>query len=85
MLQIDPNNPRSLIQEQPPRVGNLRNRVDILDMTVASTFLLSNRATLATGFSFPLRGGDDRTYDWEFHLQLNYYFGGTGRGFTPNF
>jgi hypothetical protein len=74
-LQIDPTNPRRLIQEQPPRVGNLNNRVDILDMTVASTFILSNRMTVATGVSFPLTGHDDRTFDWEAHFQLNYYFG----------
>jgi hypothetical protein len=83
-LQIDPST-GNLIQEQPPRVGNLRNRVDILDMTVASTILVSDRATLATGFSFPLKGRDDRTFDWEFHLQLNYYFGGIGRRFAPTF
>jgi hypothetical protein len=82
-LQIDPTT-GNLIQEQPPRVGNLRNRVDIFDMTVATTILLSDRATLATGVSFPLKGKDDRTFDWEFHLQLNYYFGSTGRRFAPN-
>jgi hypothetical protein len=84
LLQIDPKT-GNFVQEQPPRVGNIRNRVDILDMTVASTILVSERATLATGVSFPLKGKDDRTYDWEFHLQLNYYFGGVGRRFAPNF
>jgi hypothetical protein len=38
---------------------------------------------LAPAFSFPLHGGDDRTYDWEFQLQFNYYFGGVPR--SPNF
>jgi hypothetical protein len=85
LFQIDPNNPRRLVQEQPPRVGNLKNRLDILDMTVASTFLISDRATLATGVAFPLKGKDDRTFDWEFHLQLNFYFGGVGRRFAPSF
>jgi len=66
-----------------PTIGNLRNRVDILDMTVGTTFALGQRCTLAPGFSFPLRGGDDRTYDWEFQLQFNYFFGGAPR--TPNF
>jgi hypothetical protein len=73
-----------LVQEQPPRVGNLNNRVDILDLTVGTTFLFSERATLATGFSFPLKGTGDRTFDWEFHLQLNYYFGGVRSPFAPN-
>jgi hypothetical protein len=84
LLQIDPKT-GNLVQEQPPRVGNIRNRVDIFDMTLASTLLVSDRATLATGVSFPLKGKDDRTFDWEFHLQLNYYFGGIGRRFAPNF
>jgi hypothetical protein len=65
-----------LVPEPNPTVGNLRNRVDILDLTVGTTFLVAERATIATGFVFPLRNGDDRTFNWEFQLQLNYYFGG---------
>ena len=67
-----------------PRVGNLNNRMDILDMTVATTFELGDRAKLATGFSFPLKGSSDRTFDWEFHLQFNYYFGSKGNRSAPN-
>ena len=52
-------------------------------MTVGTTFAIGQRCTLAPAFSFPLRSGDDRTYDWEFQLQFNYYFGGQLR--TPNF
>ncbi len=66
-----------------PTIGNLRNRVDILDLTVGTTFAIGKNCTLAPAFSFPLRGGDDRTYDWEFQLQFNYFFGGSPR--TPNF
>lgn len=78
LLQINPATQR-LVQEQPPRVGNLNNRIDILDMTVASTFLLGEHTTVATGFSFPLHGSPDRTFDWEYHLQLNYIFGAVDR------
>jgi hypothetical protein len=74
-----------LVQEGPPRVGDLRNQVNILDITAATTFQLSDRATVATGFVFPLLGRNDRTFDWEFTLQLNYYFGGLGRRSAPNF
>ena len=66
----------ALVPEPNPTVGNLRNRIDLLDMTVATTFLVANRATIATGFAFPLKTGDDRTFSWEFQFQLNYYFGG---------
>jgi hypothetical protein len=82
--QVDPQTQNS-VAEAAPRVGNLRNRMDILDMTVGTTFEVANRAFLATGVAFPLRGNNDRTFDWEFHLQLNYYFGGLGRRAAPNF
>jgi hypothetical protein len=64
------------VPEPNPTVGNLRNRVDLLDMTVGTTVLVANRATIATGFAFPLKTGDDRTFSWEFQFQVNYYFGG---------
>jgi hypothetical protein len=75
LFDINTGPGRPLVAEPGPQVGNQRNRVDLLDMTIGSTFVLSNRATLATGVSVPLLGGDNRTFDWEFHLQLNYYFG----------
>jgi hypothetical protein len=62
----------------PPQVGNRRNRLDLLDLTVGTTVELSGGSTLAAGFAFPLRGGDDRVFDWEFLLQLNYRFGPRG-------
>jgi hypothetical protein len=74
---VGPNG--NLIPEPNPRVGNLRNRVDILDLTVGTTFEIANQATVATGFAFPLRGGDNKTFDWEFQLQVNFYFGGPRR------
>jgi hypothetical protein len=83
LVQIGPTG--QLIGEAPSQIGNQRNRVDILDMTVATTFLISERATLAVGAAFPLRGGDNRTYDWEAHLQFNYFFGGVRPRFAPNY
>ncbi|HLN33626.1 MAG TPA: hypothetical protein VK395_38220 [Gemmataceae bacterium] len=80
--------PTLAIPEPNPTAGNLRNRTDLLDLTVGTTFVIGDRATLATGFAFPLKTGDNRTYDWEFLFQLNYYFGvqnGSGRRFAPNF
>jgi hypothetical protein len=75
--ELQPVGPNGVTVLEPnPTVGNLRNRVDILDLTVGTTFEFSNKATMAFGFAFPLRGGDNKTFDWEFLLQLNYYFGG---------
>jgi hypothetical protein len=56
--------------------GNQHNRIDILDLTVGSTFEIARQTTIATGFAFPLLQHDNRTFDWEFLLQINYYFGG---------
>lgn len=66
---------RTLVAEPGPQVGNLANRIDILNITAGATALVANRATVTTGFVFPLRQGDDRVFNWEFQLQLNYYFG----------
>jgi len=62
-----------------PTVGSLRGPIDILDLTGGVTALISDRATIATAVSVPLRSGSNKTYDWEFQLQLNYYFGGPNR------
>jgi hypothetical protein len=73
--------------EAQPTVGNRRGHLDILDLTAGTTLFLAERATLATAVSVPLRTGENRTFDWEFHVQLNYYFGGPGRRgtFAPTF
>jgi hypothetical protein len=68
-----------------PTVGNLRNRVDILDLTLGTTFEFASRTRLATAFAIPLRGADNRTFDWEFLLQLNYYYGAPQRLPPPTF
>jgi hypothetical protein len=67
----------------PPQVGNRRNRVDILDVTLGTTFVLGSRATLGTAVSLPLRDDDDRTYDWEAQVQFNYYFGRSAQRLIP--
>lgn len=58
-----------------PHVGDLRGHIDLVDLTLATTFQFGGRTRLATAFTLPLRGADNRTYDWDFQLQLNYYFG----------
>jgi hypothetical protein len=65
------------------QVGNMRNRLDILNATVGATFLISDRATLATAVALPVFQGDNRTFDWEFQVQFNWYFGGLGRRYAP--
>jgi hypothetical protein len=74
-------------QSPAPTIGNLRNRVDIVDMTAGVSALIADRLLVTTGVSFPLTQGDNRTFDWEAHLQLNYYFGGPRyrENFAPGF
>ena len=67
--------PTTLLVPPPPTVGNRNNRLHILDLTLGATFEFAKRLTLATGFTLPMRGADNRTFDWEFQLQRNYYFG----------
>ena len=46
------------------------------------------RATLATGFAFPMLPNDNRVFDWEYQLQLNYFFGASrprSARWAPNF
>lgn len=64
-----------------PQVGNQRNQMDIVDLTIGTTLELANRSTLALGVAVPLNWVD-RTYQWEFQVQYNYYFGG-GRVRAP--
>ncbi len=76
------------IPEPNPTVGNLRNRLNIVDMTVGATFLIGDRATVATGVAFPLTTGNNRTFSWEYQLQVNFYFGPSttrSTGWAPNF
>jgi hypothetical protein len=84
LLQL--NSAGRLVGEAPPQVGSQRGRVDLLDLTAGTTFLIAERSTLAVGAGVPLRSGDNRTFDWELHVQLNYFFGAPRQRITaPNF
>jgi hypothetical protein len=56
-----------------PQLGNIANRVDYLNLTLGSTIVLGNDATLAVGYVAPLRDDLDRTFDGEVNVQLNIY------------
>ena len=57
----------------PPRLGNIANRVDFLNLTMGSHILLGQNALLSTGYVVPLRDDFDRTFDGELNVQLNLY------------
>ena len=62
------------IFEDPARIGNLGNRVDILNLTIGGAVELANTATLAVGYVTPLRDEEfDRTFDGELNVQFNLY------------
>jgi hypothetical protein len=63
-------------QAQPAsQVGNLDNRFDYLNLTVGATAEINQRLLVTTGVAVPLRDDNDRFFDWEFQLQINYRFG----------
>lgn len=53
-------------------IGNLANRVDILNLTTGSHFQIGERTTLGVGFVVPLRGGSDHPFDFELNVLLNH-------------
>jgi hypothetical protein len=65
-----------------PQVGNQANRVDLLDLTVGTTVEIARQAQVGVAASFPLHGGDNRTFDWELEVQVNFLLGGP-RAITP--
>jgi hypothetical protein len=65
----------AIVPSPGPTVGNLRGRLDIVNLTLGGVMEFGNRATCAAGFVIPLSGGDNKTFDWEFQLQFNYIFG----------
>ena len=66
-----------------PVLGNTRGHFQTLDVTLGTTLLVANQVTLAPAFSFPLLQGNSRSFDWEFQVQLNWYWGGTSRPIVP--
>jgi hypothetical protein len=55
-------------------LGNVQNRIDILNLTFGPTAILQNGTTLATGFVVPTDQGDEKPFDFEFQFQANRYF-----------
>ncbi len=66
-------------------IGNLANRVDIFNLTLGTTIELGNRATITPAFVIPLSSGDNKAFDWEFQLQLNWRFGPQDRATRAQF
>ncbi len=60
--------------ERAPRIGNIGNRVDILDLSVGAHTLIGSNMLLTTGYNMPLRDDEfDRTFDGEFSVILNVF------------
>ena len=60
--------------EAKPRIGNIGNRVDILDLSVGAHALIGSNMLLTTGYNMPLRDDEfDRTFDGEFSVILNVF------------
>lgn len=68
-----PDNAGGTQAESPFQLGNTANRLDILNTTLGMATQFGNNLTVNTGIALPLRGGDDKLFDYELQLQANYY------------
>ena len=84
LLDFNPANPVAAAQGKltpavvpnvGPVLGGATSKVNIVDLTLGTTFVLNDRATVGTAFTVPLTNDSNKTFDWEFQLQFNYYFG----------
>lgn len=55
-------------------IGNIANRVDVLNLTLGNTFVLHQQTSVGTGFALPLRTAADKRFDCEFILQINHQY-----------
>jgi hypothetical protein len=55
-------------------IGNQANRVDITDLTLGVATEISNRSLLSIGGVIPLSSGDNKLFDYEITVQLNWRF-----------
>ena len=56
-------------------VGNLSDQFATWNTTMGITFEIANRSTLTTALVLPLNDDDNRQFDAELNVQLNYFFG----------
>jgi hypothetical protein len=80
---LNPANPTMALPEPGPVVGGQPKQINIVDLTVGTTFTFGQRTMLAVAATVPLTNGVNRTFDWEFQVQLNYYFGCRGAPAAP--
>jgi hypothetical protein len=87
--EVNPANPIGSIltgnfpPETGPVVGGPAGHVHIVDLTAGTTFTFGDRTMLAVAATVPVTSGDNKTFNWEFQLQLNYYFGHRGGPAAP--
>lgn len=55
-------------------IGNVANRVDVLNLTLGNTFVVRQRTSVGTAFVLPLRDAADKRFDCEFILQINHQY-----------
>jgi hypothetical protein len=67
-----PGSPEPLLL--PRTLGNLANRVDLLNLAAGSTAFIGQRTTIAAAGILPLRNDSDKPFDFEANVQLNYFW-----------
>lgn len=56
-----------------PTIGNLNSRIDIINATLGMSAKI-RKTTITNGFTVPLRGQDNRGFDFEYNLQVQREF-----------
>ena len=66
-------------------VGDLSDSLDELNISVGFLSQFGRNLVVTTGAVFPVRGGDDRMFDYQVGLRANWLFGRSARNRATNF
>jgi hypothetical protein len=64
-------------------IGAADAHVDELNLSAGLIALLGDRLQVVAGAVVPLKGHDDRSFDWQLGVHCNYVFGPVGGGWRP--
>lgn len=72
-------NDADLINANGVIIGNLAGNIDELNLTAGVSSQIGDNLNLAIGAVAPLKGGDDRFFDYQIGVRASWFFGATSR------
>lgn len=60
-------------------IGDTSGNLDELNLSTGFVTTLSNNTTISVGAAFPLRTGQNRTFDYQIGVRANWFYGDTNR------